>query len=329
MACRIRRTSLGSLSRLRSAEAPLKVLYIAGEGHSGSTFLDIMLGDHPKIHGAGELANLPRGGWIDNEYCTCRMRAKDCPFWSDVRRHWVELVGVDDVEGYLELQDRFERFRRWPRLLWEWRRPSARFETYAERTRAMFEAVREVSGKPVIVDSSKSPPRAFVLALTAGIDLYLIHLVRDGRGVAASHKKSWAKDLQAGVTRNVKKRSVWETAARWISVNLGTDWVRLVLSPDKSVLLRYEDYVVDPKGALDKIGHMIDQDLTEVASTVSAGGAIKVGHNIAGNHLRMSDNIRLVPETGQWRNKGALSTGQQRLSWILMGRLLRRYGYKK
>ena len=74
---------------------------------------------------------------------------------------------------------------------------------------------------------------------------------------------------------------------------------------------------------------MIDLDLTEVARTVSAGGAIKVGHNIAGNHLRMSENICLVPETGQWRNSGALSTGQRRLSWILMGLLLRRYGYKE
>jgi hypothetical protein len=74
---------------------------------------------------------------------------------------------------------------------------------------------------------------------------------------------------------------------------------------------------------------MVDLDLTEVASTVSAGGTIKVGQNIAGNHLRMLVNMRLVSETRQWRNKGALSAGQQRLSWTLMGWLLRRYGYKQ
>ena len=102
---------------MRSVQAPVRVLYIAGAGHSGSTFLDIMLSNHPDIFGAGELANLPRGGWIDDEYCTCGRRANDCPFWSGVRRVWVEKVGVDDVEDYLELQDCFERFRRWPRLL--------------------------------------------------------------------------------------------------------------------------------------------------------------------------------------------------------------------
>jgi hypothetical protein len=162
-----------------------------------------------------------------------------------------------------------------------------------------------------------------------GIDLYLIHLVRDGRGVTTSHKKSWRKDLQAGVTRDVKRRSVWETAARWVLVNLATEWARFLLRSEKSVRLRYEDYVADPKEASDKIGQMVDLDFTEVSSTVSAGGALQAGHNIAGNHLRMSGNIRLVPETGQWRNKGALSAGERRLSWILMGWLLRRYGYKR
>jgi hypothetical protein len=168
-----------------------------------------------------------------------------------------------------------------------------------------------------------------VLALTSGIDLCLIHLVRDGRGVATSYKTTRRKDLPAGVTRNVESRSVWETAARWISVNLGTEWVRFLLGPEKSLRIRYEDYVADPKGALGEIGQKLGLDLTGVASTVAAGGVVQVGHNIAGNHLRMSESIRLVPETGQWRNTGALSAGQRRLAWILMGWLLRRYGYKE
>jgi len=119
---------MGGYQGLRSVEAPIRVLYIAGEGHSGSTFLDIMLGNHPDVFGAGELSNLPRGGWIDNEYCTCGRQANDCPFWSYVRRVWVEKVGVDDLEGYLKLEDSFERIRCLPRLLWERRKPSARFQ---------------------------------------------------------------------------------------------------------------------------------------------------------------------------------------------------------
>jgi hypothetical protein len=120
----------------------------------------------------------------------------------------------------------------------------------------------------VIVDALKSPPRTFVLAVTPDIDLYLIHLVRDGRGVTTSHKKTWRKDLQAGVTRDVKRRSVWETAARWVLVNLGTEWARFLLRSEKSVRLRYEDYVADPKEASDKIGQIVDLDIKEVTSMV-------------------------------------------------------------
>ena len=47
-----------------------------------------------------------------------------------------------NVEGFLMLQDGFERFRHWPRLVWEWRKLSVRFQAHARHTRALFEAVR-------------------------------------------------------------------------------------------------------------------------------------------------------------------------------------------
>lgn len=305
---------------------PIRVLCVIGAGHSGSTLLDILLSSHPEIEGVGELSNLPRGGWVVNELCSCGERAKDCPFWSDVRRAWVERIGVDDVEGYYALQRSFARVRSWPRVLQEWRRPSPRFQVYAERTRALFEAIREVSGKPIIVDSSKGSVRAFALARISGIDLRLVHLIRDGRGVATSFKKDWRKDLEAGVTRDVKSRPVWRTAPRWILANLQAEWVCSVLGPDRSVRVRYEDLVTDPGEVLARIGRLVDVDLTEVAYAVSVGDAVEVGHNIAGNHLRMSERVRIRPDAGQWKNK--LSVREQQQSGVLMGWLLRRYGYE-
>src|SRR3712207_6861480 len=51
--------------------------------------------------------------------------------------------------------------RRWPRLLYEKRRPSALFRSYARLTRTFFESIRAVSGKPIVVDCSKISVRAF------------------------------------------------------------------------------------------------------------------------------------------------------------------------
>ena len=312
---------------LKPVESPMRVLYISGSGRSGSTLLDIVLNGHPDVQGVGELVNLPRAGWIGNEYCSCGRHANDCPFWTQVRRIWAERVGEDDAAGYLELQESFQRYRRLPKLLRERRLPSARFRSYAERTRLLFEAIREVSGKPVTVDSSKSPLRAFALAVMPGIDLRLVHLTRDGRGVAMSLNKSWRKDLKVGVTRDIKARPVWRTAAAWLLVNLTTGWVRRQLDPGKSVQVRYESLVTDPVEVLGKIGRVAGVDMTGVAETISSGGSVDVGHNIAGNRLRMSKSVSLRPDAGRW--KDTLSDSQQRVSWLLMGWLLRRYGYKR
>ena len=202
-------------------QTPVKVLKITGSARSGSTVLDVVLGNHPDIESVGEVNKLVRTGWISREslrgidpkrlrrpICTCGKRLdvlyvdtpdEACPFWSSVRREWVERSDGDSIEGYPKLQDAFELKRRWPRLLYEKRRPSAAFRSYARLTRAFFESIRAVSGEPVIVDSTKSPVRAFALGMIPGIDLYVVHLVRDGRGVIASLRKTFEKDIQAGI----------------------------------------------------------------------------------------------------------------------------------
>ena len=75
------------------------------------------------------------------------------------------------------------------------------------------------------------------------------------------------------------------------------------------------------------IGKMIQVDLTEVAQALSAGDAVEVGHNIAGNRLRMSKSEHLRSAVEDW--SGALSAGEQRLFWALVGWLMPKYGYKK
>src|ERR687890_582098 len=161
------------------SETPVKVLKITGLGRSGSTILDVVLGNHPHIESVGEVGNLMRNGWISREslrgipekslrvpLCTCGKRLdvlyvdapeEACPFWSRVRREWVERIDPrDDIEAYPRLQNDFELKRRWPRLLREARRgPSARFRSYARLTRAFYEAISAASGKTAVVDCSK------------------------------------------------------------------------------------------------------------------------------------------------------------------------------
>ena len=336
-------------------ETPVRVVEITGLERSGSTILDLVLGNHPDIESVGEVGNLTLNGWISREslrgidpkrlrvpICTCGGRLDvvyvdapedACPFWSSVRREWVERTDPDSIETYPRLRGYFERTKpkllvqQYLRLLYERRRRSAPFRSYTRLTRTFFESIRAVSGKPVIVDSTKSPVRACALGMTPGIDLYVIHLVRDGRGVIASLRKTFKKDIQAGIMWDHKGRPMWKTVVRWIVMNLAAEWVCTRLGPGRTMRLRHEDFVADPEGALERIGSLIGLDLTEVAEAASSGEPMQAGHNVGGNRTKKSEVITLRPDAQEWRT--ALSPTEQRLSWALMGWLMRRYGYKK
>jgi Sulfotransferase family len=330
-------------------EGPVKVVKLTGLGRSGSTILDVVLGTHPQIESVGEVGNIVRNGWISREslrgipkdrlrvpICTCGKRLdvlyvdtpeEACPFWSSVRREWVERTDRDSIESYPKLQNDFELKRRWPRLLYEKRRPSAPFRSYARLTRTFFESIRAVSGKPIIVDSSKSPARALAFGMIPGIDLYVVHFVRDGRGVITSLRKTFKKDLQAGIMWDHKGHPMWKTVVRWTVLNLASEWVCTQLGPERTMRLRYEDFVADPKAALERIGSLIGLDLKDVAIAASSGKPMHAGHNIGGNRTKKSGTITLRPNAEEWRT--ALSPTEQRLSWMLMGWLMRRYGYDR
>src|SRR5215218_8406394 len=126
-----------SVRSMTHTETPVKVVKITGLGRSGSTILDVVLGTHPQIESVGEVGNIVRNGWISREslrgipkeklrvpICTCGKRLdvlyvdtpdEACPFWSSVRREWVERTDPDSIEIYPKLQNDFELKRRWSR----------------------------------------------------------------------------------------------------------------------------------------------------------------------------------------------------------------------
>ena len=316
-----------------TTDAPVRVLYIVGAGRSGSTVLDIVLGNHPEIESVGELRNLAYSGWVGGRatrspYCSCGRTVAECPFWTAVRREWVARVGEEDARAYPALQSSFERYRGLPRLVLELLRdPSSEFRAYARLTGALFGAIRAASGKDVVVDSSKNPLRALALSMVPGLDLRLAHLVRDARGVVSSRKKAFKKDHEAGLARDIESQPAWSSTAFWLLVNLLSGGVRRRLAPQRSARLRYEDFVSDPADVLAEIGRAAGLDLVGLAGEVS-GRSLEVGHNVGGNRLRMTKGgVRLRPDAGGW--KSTLSAREERTSWSLSGWLMRRYGYAR
>jgi hypothetical protein len=307
---------------------PVNVVYILGAGRSGSTLLNRILGNHPNIIGAGEMIHFS-DPFIDDSHCSCGLQIPACPFWSEVYRRWKEQLGSDGITDYQKLQPHFEQYTHphhkrgffeginrffigMPRLLKERRNPSIDFQRYAEQTQTLFEHIRSVSGVKFIVDSSKYPFRAFAFSLMPRINLYVIHLVRDGRGVAWSHKKQTRDPLP-----------VWRSTESWGRNNLMSNWVRKQLVPERTLLCRYEDVVLKPAETLGKIGLLIGQDFTSVTEDLREARPLPVTHTFAGNTMRMSSIIQLKPDTA-WKEN--LSPQELQIFNVMAGWLNRQYG---
>ncbi len=310
----------------KSQTEPLRVVYIAGVGRSGSTVLDSVLGNHPLIQSVGELSRLANDAWIHNFYCSCGKRSQECPFWVAVYDAWCASNGDVSAEQYVETQKSVERFRRLPVLLREQWKNSETFQMYAEQTLLILKAIQKVSGRSIIVDSSKGVERAYVLSLIPEIDLRVIQLVRDPRGVVWSHKKAFKKDIENGLPRDIQSQPAWRAALYWCRINMEANWLRQRLGPEKALLIRYEDFMTDTLPVLQNIGDFIGLDLTDIQRMVNEGEKLYFDHTIAGNRVRMKGKLELKFDQ-EWRHN--LSPNDRRVTELLSGWLMNHYGYKR
>jgi len=306
----------------------VRVIYIIGAGRSGSTLLDTVLASHPDVVGVGELVNLHSAGWTSNEVCACGKLGTECDFWTRVREGWQRRVPEATVEGYVALQKRIELFSglglvQLARMLRQRFSPTSEFHAYLRQTEALYQSIAETSGKSIIVDSSKNPIRGALLAHLRGIDLRLVHLVRDARAVVWSRKKALEADQKSGVQFPIKPRSALYSVAFWTFMNVLAA-LTCLFRRRQSQRMRYEDFVAEPQAQLERLGRMCGLDYSTTAQALLAGQPLKVEHPIAGNRMRMKGSVTLKPDW-EWRDR--LPGRDRAVCWLCAGWLLLAFGY--
>lgn len=303
----------------------MKLIYIMGAGHVGSTIIDIVIANHPHVESLGEINKFHRFGWVpdENRICSCGMTVYKCSFWSEVMQTWLSITGYLNPTRYLELQKRFEsRKTAWRHILSNRNMLSEDFQEFLRSTEALYQSVELVGGKEIMVESSLIPRRAHILARIPSISLYVIHLVRDGRGVIWSLKKP-GKQTQ---TKAYVPKPAAKTIRYWISANLQCLWIFNRMQPDKRLLVRYEDFVTEPVKVLETIGEMVGEDLSGVVNNSKVTQPIQPRHTVAGNRIRMQKDL-MIRADFEWEER--LSEKDRKLFWRTAGWLAGRFGYSK
>ena len=308
-----------------------KVLYIGGFGRSGSTLVERILGQLPGFCSAGEIVFLWQRGLIDGQLCGCGVPVPDCEFWSRVGK--TAFGGWDQIDAteMLALQRRADRNRFIPSMVTPALRPGARGDVarYGDVLSRLYRAIGEVSGARVVIDASKHASTAYLLTTRVpGLDVRVVHLVRDPRGVAYSWTKEVRKPEVTGEDAFMPVYSPLSSGRQWLSYNLLFEALRAVPAA-QSAVFRYEDMLADPRAYLERIlAHAGEPVLPESFAFLGEGEVLLgVDHTVAGNPMRFHQGPLALRLDEAWKSK--LPQRDQRIVAAVTTPLRLRYGYTK
>jgi Sulfotransferase family len=306
----------------------LRVVYVGGLGRSGSTLLEQLLAGLPGTCAAGEVVHLWQRGIATGELCGCGQPFGRCDFWSQVGR--VAFGGWHRVslDRLAELRDSVDRTRHIPVLAGPRlpARMTASLAEYGDYYLRVYQAIAEVSGRATIIDSSKHASLAFCLRRIPGIDLRVIHLVRDSRAVAFSWASRVARP-EGGAASYMTTWSPASTAAHWNAQN-GALQV-LARRGTRVHRVRYEDLAEFPAPTIRKLARFGglpsgDADLAFLNAT-DDGIVTPAAHTVSGNPMRFTSGRLVIRRDDRWRT--AMPQSGRRAVTALTLPLLAHYGY--
>jgi hypothetical protein len=168
-------------------------------------------------------------------------------------------------------------------------------------------AACEIAGVSTFVDSSRDPLRPRYLWGAPGIDVKVVHLVRDARGNVSS------------IQRHVPGLSVDEAARRWRRANAEARRVLRSLPSGAAITVHYEDLCDDVQGTLDRISDHIGLDRAPAPADFR-----DIEHHILGNEMRLG-GAGQVRADERWRE--ALTERDLEVVAARCGALNRELGY--
>ena len=298
-------------------------VYILSASHSGSTLLTMLLASHPDVASVGEASAVLSRGEGDTGLCSCGRPVVDgCRFWHEVGQG-LAARGVDWRSPTFDTQFLLPESRLGSRLLRaEYRGPAFelvrdvllgclpswwfRHERTMQTNVALVEEVTALCGARVFVDSSKEPHRLKHLLRSDALKVHVVHLVRDGRGVAASYVK-----------RN--KWPICKAADEWRRSIVSEEHILRRLPADRIASVSYEDLCEDPEGTVASLFAFMGVDPSH---SISDWGAVE--QHILGNRMRMGGTSE-VRKDEKWR--ALLSPEDLSTFDCLAGPLNRSYGY--
>jgi hypothetical protein len=310
----------------------VNVLCIGATGQSGSTLFSRMLGQLPGLVAVGETGRVWDKGLIENVECGCSAPFRSCEFWTRVGESAFGGWDAVDAQEATRLRDALTLKGRMPhpfalpliRRPGLWSSYDQQRRRYEELMGRLLRGIHDVTDGAIIVDSMKQPAHVYMLSGMPAIDLKVVHLVRDSRGVAYS-KTRWVERQGAVEGAYRVRRRPPKSGEKWMWMNLSFDVLAGLGVPTETV--RYETFVRTPVPELERVARLVGVDLDDAALTFIHDGVVDLepAHLAAGSRGRLQSGPTPLRADDEWRTK--LPLAHRRMVSAMTWPLLRRYGY--
>ena len=263
-----------------------KIIYVIGSGRSGTTLLDILLGNQDGVFSGGELTRYALRHGVPTGFDGKPDRTA---FWRSFTEDFATNLNFDHTESLI---NDFEYYNLRGGVPNRHRRAE-----YRRFWRSFFDTLFGRIDERIVVDSSKYPKRALQLAEAlpgSEYELCYIYIKRD----------------PIGVVKSFAKTDVYIPPKNWLSANiyyflsnLACRWAVQKLRKKHSVIaIKYERLVSEPQQVLDELGEAVGVDFSDLKQKVRNGESLVVGDLFEGNSMRVKPQINLRRETTEHPN---------------------------
>jgi len=263
-----------------------QLIYIIGSARSGTTLLDILLGNSKDIFSAGELNRFTRRNGFAPQ------RKPNDPayeFWMNFRSQFPrEYFDSDEslstLDSIVDKCEHFESFWNYPFLATKIK------IKYSKYLSDFYSLLFNLVNEQTIIESSKFPMRALRISKVLDSKIYYIYIRKDPAKVVKSLQKTELEQPSKGYfAANLYYfvSNAYCIIVLWILKKKGF----------KILKIKYEELVNKPEKVLNQVSEKFNLNLIELVKNIEAGIPMKPGLLFDGNRIRLEAQINLNSTT--------------------------------
>jgi hypothetical protein len=181
-------------------DGPARIIFIAGSSFSGSTLISLILGAQPEAVFGGELKDYKRRMQSEirgsGTFCSCGASRERCEFWGKVQERYGREVELSPAPGFSA-----SNFVMAVKLLTGLGLAKPSVTSHGSLVKSAYEVARSRDPSvEYLIDSSKSIYNLDEICRMPGVDVFVIHLIRNGTSVAQSYHKRGTGALYGLIT---------------------------------------------------------------------------------------------------------------------------------